>query len=38
MTTQIVRLFKNYLSLEFDWKKAGRINIRTPMIYTTGSN
>ena len=35
---QIVRLVKNCFNLEFDCKKAGRTNKRTPIIYTTGSN
>ena len=35
---QIVKLDKNCFSLEFDCKKAGRTNKRTPIIYTTGNN
>ena len=38
MTIQIVRLVKNCLSLELDFRKAGKTNKRTPIIYTTGSN
>jgi len=32
MIIQIVRLVKNFFSLEFDCKKAGRTNKRTPII------
>ena len=38
MTIQIARLVKNCFNLELDFKKAGRTNKRTPIIYTTGSN
>ena len=37
MTIQIVRLVKNCLSLELDFRKAGKTNKRTPIIYTTGN-
>ena len=33
-----MKLVKNCFSLEFDCKKPGRTNNRTPIIYTTGSN
>ena len=36
MTIQIVRLVNNFFNLELDFKKAGKTNNRTPIIYTVG--
>ena len=36
MIIQTVKLVNSCLNLELDCKKAGRINNRTPIIYTTG--
>ena len=36
MIIQIVKLVNKWFNLELDWKKAGRTNDITPIIYTTG--